>query len=135
MYSSRGERCRCDECRAAWNKYVRENRERRRAEALSDKACADCGKSEPEVRLQGHHRDPTTKGSNMAQMWNASPERMLEELAKCDILCEQCHKARHAAPHGTRARYKSELWRCRCDECTEASRAWHREHYAKTRAR
>jgi len=92
-----------------WRKWYRENREkkiawqmRRRAEMRawfrelkSTKSCLRCGEATLEC-LQFHHRDPAEKDievSNMISGW--SRERILEEIAKCDVLCANCHLKLH----------------------------------------
>ena len=39
-----------------------------------------------------HHRDPTTKSANIA---NLSLAASLDELDKCDLLCANCHALTH----------------------------------------
>lgn len=58
---------------------------------LMDNPCA-CGESNP-LYLQFHHRDPTDKEHNIATMVAESYgwETVLQEVAKCDILCVKCH--------------------------------------------
>lgn len=60
--------------------------------------CLDC--STPE-RLEFHHRDPATKlfsvGDGSRSAGAASWAVILAEIAKCDVLCESCHKRRHRA--------------------------------------
>lgn len=58
--------------------------------------CSQCGFKHPGA-LQFHHRDPKQKVQNIAYMviqsW--SRERVLEEIAKCDVLCANCHFILH----------------------------------------
>ncbi len=60
--------------------------------------CQRCGESDP-VTLDFHHRDPNAKEISLTQAvhngW--SIKRILQEAAKCDILCANCHKRLHAA--------------------------------------
>ena len=66
-------------------------------------SCIKCGEDHP-ATLDCHHRDPSTKiriGTNgrssvsemVAKGW--SRERILEEIAKCDIICSNCHRKHH----------------------------------------
>lgn len=57
--------------------------------------CADCGEKD-QIVLQFHHRDPSTKVTNIGQAHGrmAMP-KLLEELAKCDVVCANCHLRRH----------------------------------------
>ena len=59
--------------------------------------CLDCGKLYPPAAMQFHHRDPATKsfhlsGAGLLKSW----EEIVVELAKCDLLCANCHMVRHA---------------------------------------
>lgn len=60
-------------------------------------SCAKCGESDV-VCLDFHHRDPNEKHFNIAvAIARASIERLQNEVAKCDILCANCHRKLHAA--------------------------------------
>ena len=89
---------------------------KRRQEFFSDKSCLDCGSTS---RLELHHLDPKLKVSH--KIWSWSEKRRLEEIAKCVILCYDCHKVRHEAKHGTMSRYGKGYW-CKCLLCKEAKR-------------
>lgn len=58
----------------------------RRAEFFKDKSCAKCGSTES---LELDHIDRLTKVSN--SIWSWSQVRREEELAKCQVLCSDCH--------------------------------------------
>jgi hypothetical protein len=49
-------------------------------------ACQRCRATE---RLEFHHRDPTEKVSH--RIFSRRWERIHAELAKCDLLCSECH--------------------------------------------
>lgn len=49
--------------------------------------CYVCGSGED---LEVDHKDPTTKFGH--RMWSWSWKRILEELDKCQLLCDSCHK-------------------------------------------
>lgn len=94
----------------------------RRAEWLAANGpCVFCGSSE---RLEVDHIDPATKTSH--NVWSWSRERREEELAKCRVLCYDCHKKvtseqrRAKTKHGTYGRYR--YHECRCVLCVEACR-------------
>jgi hypothetical protein len=50
------------------------------------------------VCLDFHHTDPTEKDMSVAQAvrngW--SKKRILAEIAKCEVLCKNCHAKEHA---------------------------------------
>jgi hypothetical protein len=63
---------------------------------MSKQQCSEC----PERRqacLDFHHRDPDEKAFNIGQVNNigVSLEKLIEEIAKCIILCANCHRCRH----------------------------------------
>jgi 5-methylcytosine-specific restriction endonuclease McrA len=64
---------------------------------LSDKACVDCGEDDIRV-LELDHIHPEQKNFNISQAvkFGYSWEEVLTEMAKCRILCANCHKRRTA---------------------------------------
>jgi hypothetical protein len=99
-----------DKQNAAWRRWYRDNAKRKLAwqqrrkaeirvwwsEVKATKSCARCGESDPDC-LQFHHIDPTTKeftvSNAVAHAW--SRERILAEVAKCEVLCANCHLKHH----------------------------------------
>jgi ribosomal protein L44E len=57
--------------------------------------CIDCGYATCVGALDFHHRDPATKDFSVGH-FDGSLERLLAEVAKCDLLCANCHRTRHA---------------------------------------
>lgn len=59
-------------------------------------SCVRCGESHPAC-LDFHHRDPAEKDTTLQQMFirGYSKERVLAEVAKCDVLCANCHRKHH----------------------------------------
>lgn len=111
-----------------YNKYMKEymlNRYHESRAKLIEEfggACIKCGASED---LQFHHQDPEEKEFTLGRGWSTTPEAMQEEAAKCELLCQDCHKEVHRAPCGTRSRYRAG---CRCDECRGANSTYMREY-------
>jgi hypothetical protein len=56
--------------------------------------CVDCGESRWWV-LDFDHRAETDKTYNLTRMRYHKMERILAELAKCDVRCKNCHADRH----------------------------------------
>jgi hypothetical protein len=56
----------------------------------------DCGGSFPPVCMEMHHRDPATKRFEVSNA--GTPNLARAELAKCDVICANCHRIRHAKP-------------------------------------
>ena len=50
--------------------------------------CVKCGCTET---LEFDHIDPSTKSFNIAAGYTKPKEVLLEELAKCQLLCNKCH--------------------------------------------
>jgi 5-methylcytosine-specific restriction endonuclease McrA len=59
---------------------------RRTAWLAANGPCVTCGSVED---LQVDHRDPALKVDH--KVWSWSEERRAAELAKCQVLCKQCH--------------------------------------------
>jgi len=101
--------------------YQREWVAKNRADFLRGKVCKQCGSSD---RLEVDHVNRATKIDH--KVWSWSPKRRAKELAKCQILCHDCHQEKTsqeaAPPHGVNTRYTSPRWKCRCDACRKAHR-------------
>jgi hypothetical protein len=99
-----------DQQNAAWRKWYAQNASRKRAwerrrrreirqwwEALkATEQCERCGEATPEC-LHFHHRDPAEKDLelSMAVGFGWARERILAEVAKCEVLCANCHMKHH----------------------------------------
>lgn len=70
----------------------------RRGDYLSDiltsAACQKCGVEDRRV-LVSHHRDPGQKEFQVTTRARISRHRLEAELAKCDVLCCNCHAIVH----------------------------------------
>lgn len=58
--------------------------------------CTDCGQPHPYWRLDFDHRDTSTKIMTISRLKLSkySKIRILEEIAKCDLVCARCHRLR-----------------------------------------
>jgi len=70
-------------------------------EANKRRPCADCGQSYPAIVMDFDHNGAEKKGriANWAREVGASRKSMQalrEEIAKCDVVCANCHRLRHA---------------------------------------
>lgn len=110
----------------------------RRKSYFKDKSCVKCGSKE---RLELDHINPETKIDH--KIWSWKESRRIEELAKCQILCYNCHKEkttlekinRQTIPenkwiHGTRNTYLNH--KCRCELCKNNNKEWRRKFYLRT---
>lgn len=97
--------------------YQREWNANRRATWFAGQTCVQCGSID---RLELDHVDPSTKITH--NIWSWSLERRLAEIAKCQVLCHDCHLAKTAVDrmpaHGKCSRY--DRYKCRCDPCRAA---------------
>ncbi|CCF85847.1 hypothetical protein NITHO_5940002 [Nitrolancea hollandica Lb] len=60
-------------------------------------SCEACGESDPAC-IEFHHKDPSEKEFVISQAARAgySKARLLAEMAKCHVLCSNCHRKAHA---------------------------------------
>ena len=81
-------------------KLVHDSREKRRdvyANLKADlKVKCKCGEDHP-AALDFHHRNSQEKDFeiSVAIGWGYSWERILAEIAKCDVICSNCHRKLH----------------------------------------
>jgi hypothetical protein len=82
------------------SRYLERHRARWRSQAalldqLRNVPCADCAERFPPCAMDFDHRDPSTKEQRVtAMIGRAGISRILAEVAKCDIVCANCHRAR-----------------------------------------
>ena len=76
--------------------HVREDRRKKKEWLDSFKtACARCGITHPAV-LEFHHRNPAEKDFLLSVgVAKYSLERLRIEVAKCEIICSNCHRIHH----------------------------------------
>lgn len=60
---------------------------------LKANPCTDCGRVLPPVAMDFDHIGDD-KVAGIAQMWSWGRERVLAELAKCELVCANCHRIR-----------------------------------------
>ena len=83
--------------RKVWKKKY-SKRQKQLADFKRGLACVDCGflgKEHPSV-LDFDHRDRAEKKFEVGQAFaqNYKIERIMEEIAKCDVVCANCHRIR-----------------------------------------
>ena len=79
--------------------YLNKVREEKRAlvkRLKEEKGCLKCPERDITL-LDFHHRDPATKKYRINRMvaQRNTMAALLVEIAKCDILCKNCHKEEH----------------------------------------
>ncbi len=80
---------------------------RRKAESIAALGgkCSKCGSVDG---LQFDHKDRSAKTFEISKIWMHSKEKLTEELAKCQLLCGECHYAKTCEDLGWTPRPKSE---------------------------
>lgn len=80
---------------ASWRRRL-ERRRKWYRELKATLRCSECEESRPAC-LQFHHKDPSQKTKAVARLilQGNKLETILEEIAKCEVLCANCHLARH----------------------------------------
>ena len=123
--------------REEYNTYMREYmkkryHERRGAlvESMGGK-CEDCGATE---NLEMHHKDRSTKLMVLAKRVGSAPiGGVIEEISKCQLLCDPCHNLKTLAEkgqkpakgtHGTLSSYRY----CKCGVCRRAKSEYTRNY-------
>lgn len=100
--------------------------------------CVQCGSTES---LQIDHIDPSTKSFTIANEWNRPIARIMDELAKCQLLCWPHHLNKTAAegsagvPCSHQSRWCAREGRCELPECVARYEAWKDEYNAVRRDR
>jgi hypothetical protein len=107
----------CRPCRAAYgrehylanrSKYIAEAKRRKNVELdrrirflldfFAANPCADCGETDPRVLEFDHLRDKAFSVS--AGIRDRNWQSVLDEIAKCEVVCANCHRRRTASRGG-----------------------------------
>ncbi len=82
-----------------YNQNRRDARRQFVLDYLSTHPCVECGESDPVVLEFDHLRD---KDKAIGEMISAAAtfEDLESEMAKCQVLCANCHRRRHAQEKG-----------------------------------
>lgn len=68
---------------------------RRKIAAIKlERGCVDCGYSQYPEALDFDHLPGTEKLKAVALMWGFSWDKVLAEIAKCEVVCSNCHRHR-----------------------------------------
>lgn len=93
---------------------------------LRNVPCADCGGRFEPHQMDFDHRDPSTKLFNLmtGRAMLMSQQKLLAEVAKCDVVCVNCHRIRTTAASRAKQRparlkqsdrRKAALWKTHSD--------------------
>lgn len=76
------------------NRKVREEKTQYTIKIREETPCMDCGVQYPHYVMQFDHRGDEPKSGNIGQLCAHSWKKLLAEIAKCDIVCANCHSIR-----------------------------------------
>lgn len=62
--------------------------------SLKDNPCTDCGIKYPFYVMEFDHREGSTKFREIGRMPCNSWKQINDEIAKCDLVCANCHRTR-----------------------------------------
>ena len=117
-------------------KYQREWVAKRRALWVEEHGpCSQCGSDKD---LEVDHIDPDTKHLNPGAVWSLCKSKRGQELAKCQVLCGECHKEKTSAfrkanmSHGKERMYRD--MKCRCPLCKEWKRLKSAKEYQRRKS-
>jgi 5-methylcytosine-specific restriction endonuclease McrA len=118
--------------------YVLNRYHERRAAAIAKLGgkCVTCGST---TDLELDHTDRRTKAFDLAKLWSVSKVRFAAELAKCQLLCQRCHRMKsilergHKVARGTHGTVSSYRY-CHCELCRAAWRKYARERAQRLRS-
>ena len=86
----------CLECQKAYARDMYLARQRRVIETRAQKKqCEVCGYNRWKPCLEWHHVDPSTKEFSISNAGARSQEKVKMEIAKCVVLCCNCHQEVH----------------------------------------
>jgi hypothetical protein len=90
------DKLRYSERKASILAQTKRRRQENRAWLVEQKAkpCADCEGCFPSPVMEYHHRDPAKKSFTVGMNLGASRVRLVAEIAKCDLICANCHRIR-----------------------------------------
>jgi len=64
-------------------------------EYFGGRKCQDCGVASEHPIYDLHHRDPSEKDFSIGALIRKKWAALEPEVAKCDLLCSNCHRVRH----------------------------------------
>ena len=83
-----------------WNKRNQKLKKIRFINRLKEKGCSRCGYDKCLDALHFHHRDPRQKAKPINDLKHHSFKFIIEETAKCELLCSNCHAEIHRKMRG-----------------------------------
>jgi hypothetical protein len=87
----------CAQCRYEWTRAKQIEKRVWLARRKLEDGCAQCGYDAHPAALHFHHTDGATKDLAVSEVAKYGWARIRAEVAKCDVLCANCHAALHAS--------------------------------------
>ena len=89
-------------------KFIVSRRRRLKLMAIEIKGgkCTRCGYNRSPAAMAFHHTDPAAKEIRVTETFNRSWDAVKKELAKCILLCANCHAEVHEELHNSRLALK-----------------------------
>ena len=84
----------CAKCHGKYTRQVNKDKRELIRQTLGGN-CSRCGFDGPTCCYDVHHVDPTQKDPDFIRIRNWSKDRILKEIAKCQLLCRNCHAIVH----------------------------------------
>jgi hypothetical protein len=84
--------------RVVVDRRIRRKSRRELVAELKNVPCADCGVKYPPYVMDFDHRGDKLFEISDAIGREVSLDRFLAEIAKCDVVCSNCHRERHHGP-------------------------------------
>lgn len=78
-----------------YRRKYRQSNQKALANYKADRGCADCGEEDSRV-LQFHHTTDDKEFTIGARLGRKGLKSLLQEAAKCEIVCANCHIKRHS---------------------------------------
>lgn len=82
-----------------WRKKRRQITRKMLYDYLIAHPCKNCGERDPIV-LEFHHRGNKKETVSRLATYGFNPQRLMAEIAKCDVLCANCHRRVTAKDRG-----------------------------------
>ena len=100
-YSSKCKVCANEEANLRYQskRKPRSKSRRKIIQEIRQDGCTICGYKKCDAALEFHHIDPSEKEGNVNDI--SGPDKLMEEITKCVLLCSNCHREVHMGMHNT----------------------------------
>ena len=90
-----------------------------------------CIKCNSTSTLEFDHLNPSTKSFKILGSLNRNIDSLIEEAKKCQLLCYDCHTAKHGVKEVEHGGGTQGKWKCKCALCLNKKAEYdnHRRRY------